>query len=355
MNLKISSLSDLKPSTWFRIMLLGWLLLALSSPIIARAEDIFCEPEPAKVTVKTPNKGSKPVHSKNFQNQASRKKIATPFLGKAAPIYPAKILAAYGDVRLQARANASTTPSITRDMLLYMGDVIQTGARGFVSLRFGDGSINVLPPNATIRLSSASKDVPRVELIKGEVESRIVKTPNAKKNTFEIQLPTVSIGVRGTHFKVSLDDIIGRVWVEDGVVKVLHRTQCLPAQEVQAMQGVRIGVSETKVIPLLDAPDLLKSEEAQLDKNKLFFLLQPVAGAVRYRAQVAADANFTDIRQEAYSTSTQIVIPNDALSDGFYFVRVSAFDELNIEGHAEAHVFLRNRRAANTGFTFQNN
>ncbi len=64
---------------------------------------------------------------------------------------------------------------------LYLNDVIETRTQSFVSLRLRDGTENAFPANAQVKLLQSSPSVAKLFLIKGGVESRVKKAPNAKK------------------------------------------------------------------------------------------------------------------------------------------------------------------------------
>lgn len=267
---------------------------------------------------------------------------------QAASVYPAKIVALKGDVRLLERNSSEVTPlQLAEDATLFLHDVIATGPRSFASVRYGDGSINVLPPNAKIRLNQASKSIARVELLRGEVESQIKKTPSATRNTFEIVLPTATIGVRGTHFRVKEDNMGGLVEVEEGVVRIVKRNACVPPQIIKAGMAAQILANSgaVHVETLLPPPDLLNLENAKRKDANMEFTVKPLDGAARYRLQIAEDSRFTRIQKEAYSDATNFEMNNDDLQDGFYYVRVSGIDKKGIEGQTGAHLFLRNRQA----------
>lgn len=313
--------------------------LACSLPIYADELDcgIAAKPKMSHF-VKTQIKADKPNSLKKRRSfNVSRVELA----------YPAKVIALKGDVQLIERNKAGASIALQKDMSLQLNDVIETGSKSFVSVRYGDGSINVLPPNAKIRLNQASKTVPRIELLKGEVESHIKKSPNATRNTFVIMLPTASIGVRGTHFRVKEDKSDFNVEVEDGIVRVARRNACIPAQLVSANMTAHILTNSTKteMSVLLPAPELLNPDQAQRKSKNMTFVLSPLAGAAKYRLQIAKDSQFLDLQAEAYSDTTSIEVANDDLQDGFYYVRVSGVNNLGLEGQTAEHLFLRNRVA----------
>lgn len=59
-------------------------------------------------------------------------------------------------------------------------------------------------------------------------------------------------------------------------------------------------------------------------------IMKPIEGATRYRAQVATDAAFLNIKQEQYSSTPQVNFHD--LKAFFYHVRLSAYDAQGLEG-----------------------
>ena len=261
-------------------------------------------------------------------------------------VYPAQVVAVRGEVFLLERGGQvlSESRALKVSDALSQGDVIQTRPKSFLSLRFGDGTTNTLPANTKIKLLEAAKGVPRVALLGGAVESRVKKSPNAQKNTFEIQLPAITVGVRGTHFTVAMNDNKQNVSVTDGVVRVQNRLICKTAIAVAGGQGLNLSSSTTAPVALLEAPQLDPDSQVQRDAQRLIFNMTPVAGAVAYRAQVAYDEAFLDIGQEVTGSTTRLAVDQDRLQDRYYYVRLSAIDETGLEGKTKQYLFFRTRQ-----------
>ena len=329
------------------LMLTGLFASVLAMPV--SAQDINCNFDQGK-QVQSPVKKSAKRNNTNSNKKSSTARSASNRSSAnasffALPIYPARVVAVNGDVVLLERAGQvlSSPRRLSALDSLDKGDVIQTRSRAFVSLRFGDGTENVLPSNAKIQLQEATKGVARVVLLNGSIESRVTRQPNAKRNTFEIQLPAVTVGVRGTHFKINTDSSQQWLSVESGLVQVQKRDTCESPLLIGAGQGVTLNQAVTAVKDLIDAPKWLGMNQAQREKNRLVFNVQPVEGATRYRAQVANDERFLDIQQETLGSSTELVFRDDDLPNGFHYVRFSAIDADGVEGKTQGHLFLRNR------------
>ncbi|WP_256737018.1 FecR family protein [Pseudomonas gingeri] len=256
---------------------------------------------------------------------------------------PAVVLHLAGEAwKLDAKGRESR---LEEGMTVDEQEAVRTASDAFVSLVLGDGSRIVLPSSSQVRLRLDDVlAVPQVILEQGQVESYVIKRAS-DHDRFRIQTPVGVLGVRGTHFRTRGED--GQVLVEvlDGQVAVSRIAapatpgktgpQRLPVAEaavpVNARQGLKIRSSgELKPIDLLPAPRLVGQDGQRGDKPVWQLFLQPLEGARRYRAQVATDVEFLNIKQERFSSTPQIQFSD--LQAAFYHVRLSAFDEQGLEG-----------------------
>ena len=305
-------------------------------PLSSRAQEADCS-----VTEPTPRFSFKALKNKPT---SSRHKLSI-IKKQVQSAYPAQVLAVRGDVVLLERNGKALTYAqpLLVGQSLYLNDVIETRTQSFMSLRLRDGTENALPANAQVKLLQSSPSVAKLFLIKGGVESRVKKAPNAKKNTFEIQMPTVSIGVRGTYFRVNVAPEGGRVEVENGTVRVAQRQVCTTPVIVNAGQGVRVDdQSISSPVTLLAAPTIDQPEAAQRKESAIVLHINPVEGARSYRAQIASDERFIDIQAEAQSDAPVVTFNGYDFVDGFYYVRVSAVDATGIQGKTRSYPLLRN-------------
>ena len=228
---------------------------------------------------------------------------------------------------------------------------VKTSPSAFVSLSLGDGSRVVLPSSSQVTLQlNTPYSIPRVVLEQGQIESYVIKR-NSDHDRFQIVTPVGVLGVRGTHFRVRNDDQQSLVEVLNGQVAV-SRDDPPPSQaarrpgkrvvdkpagplpgevQVMARQGLRIHKQgELKPVELLAAPRLL-GQAGQTGALPVWqLILQPLPGARRYRAQVATDKDFLNIKQEQFSSTPEVNFTG--LKAFFYHVRLSAFDEHGLEG-----------------------
>lgn|GEM_PF-331703 len=222
---------------------------------------------------------------------------------------------------------------------------VMTSPSAFVSLSLGDGSRIVLPSSSRITLLlNEEHSIPQVILEQGQVESYVIKRAS-DYDRFQIVTPVGVLGVRGTHFRVRDDDgdqavlevLNGQVAVnreEEPSSPQPARHSVVPDDDevqVMARQGLRIQ-KQGKLTPveLLPAPRLLGQAGQTGPVPTWQLIMKPIEGATRYRAQVATDAAFLNIKQEQYSSTPQVNFHD--LKAFFYHVRLSAYDAQGLEG-----------------------
>ena len=313
------------------------------------AEDVVCDTNTVKKSAANKNssstRSSQPRSVRRARTSArstARKSIQKRAGPERSTVYPLEVIAVTGQVEVEKNGAVSMVGVGER---LNVNDVLRTSKDSFTSVRLGDGTVNVLPPNSRIRLLQIDAYTARYDLLNGRVESRVTKSPNAKKSTFEIRVPTVSIGVRGTQFSVSYQEETGEssLEVEAGLVQVQKRFTCEPTVLVAQGEGLLLNRRDLKVQDLLDAPEWVAKDTAQR-KELLTFAVTPVVGATKYRAQIASDIAFTNIRTQQDSDSPTVRFNRDGLKDGFYFVRLYSIDANGMQGKSRQYVFLRNRK-----------
>jgi hypothetical protein len=162
-------------------------------------------------------------------------------------------------------------------------------------------------------------------------------------STFEFLTPRAITSVRGTRFRTSYDPASGATKVEVSEGKVAFREAREGEQSVAAGFGTSDALAAP--VPLLAPPDLASPDRSQTGE-KLAFVARPVAGAARYRFQIARDAGFLDVLDEAYAPTPQAEFPD--LPRGTYFVRLAAIDDHDLEGLASTYSFERRRSRLRT-------
>ncbi len=256
---------------------------------------------------------------------------------------PVRILKLEGEVNAtssQTGAAIALKPGAT----LVTGDEIHTGANGNVLLEFLDNSQLLLQKNSHLIFetqntysSSGVLDV-RIRLLRGRLETRI--NPEQKKGTrFEIHTPAAITGIRGTEFRVAMenDQKIGRTEVTHGKVAVSGTAG--KTIEVPANFGTVVTAGQPPSAPksLLPPPDLSRLPD-RIGDFPLMFDWPAIDGAEFYRAQIsnAAAASALLIDEETLANPQLRAVE---LPDGDYLLRVRAIDIDGLEGLNADHRF----------------
>ena len=275
----------------------------------------------------------------------------------------AKVIATSGPANHAFRA-APSLPLVVGTTLVE-GDRVQTGAEGFATLQFADGTHLVIPPDTSLNLGTLRETVLTgatdrvVELRSGEVESEVTHATK-RDDRFQIRSPSVVAGVRGTQFRVSYSGANHATAVEvlDGAVGVDKAAAGRPGPA----QGVPLAASERLVaarhgsvteasgavgapVLLLDAPKLAHPGKVQ-DGKTVAFDIVPVRGAAGYRVQIGRDAGLLDRVRDQRSNAPHVDM--GALPDDTWFVRIAAIDANGLEGMPNVYAFERRGLALGT-------
>ncbi|GAB2888163.1 hypothetical protein GCM10027202_15890 [Microvirgula curvata] len=144
---------------------------------------------------------------------------------------------------------------------LEAGDIIETAENAVIIIRYEDGSVSEIGPKSrlTIRQTthypSTQATSNDIRLERGSIDSRITRNP-LMPNRYDIQTPSAVTAVRGTQFRVRVDDPAeSGTEVLEGKVEV--RQDGRPVN-VSAGYGVmmRQGRGDSGVESLPAAPDL---------------------------------------------------------------------------------------------------
>jgi len=219
-------------------------------------------------------------------------------------------------------------------MTLGEGGRIRTGANAFLSIALADGSTITLPSQSTIRIERLRRfrltgEMERLfRLDDGRSQTEVTPRTNGR-DRFEIRTPISVAAVRGTDFRVAV--------LEGGkaaTTEVLDGHVGLAGGSAQATLEPGLGArvtaqGTTGPIKLLSPPDILDPERTQSD-SELVFRLAPLEHAEHYRVQIAKDAGFLDIVEEALVDRPEANLPS--VPNGDWFVRVTGIDANQLEG-----------------------
>jgi hypothetical protein len=234
-----------------------------------------------------------------------------------------------------------STSALSLGSVVLEGSQIKTEKNSFVTFELPDNSRVSVPSNSQVSLSKLRMTQfvksPRtlIKLVQGKVESK-VSPLNNNKGRFEVSSPLAIAGVRGTHFRVGVDeDKVANEVLEGGVaVGNKEKTQALvlPAGQGNIVNKTGVG----KAITLLPAPSLTAGFQLQ-ERPILQFAVQALPKAVAYHAQISRDAQSQDVIAEANDKDLRFRF--EGLDDGNYFIRVTAIDEHGLEGMPSTQAF----------------
>ncbi|HXU92424.1 MAG TPA: FecR domain-containing protein [Gallionella sp.] len=255
----------------------------------------------------------------------------------------AEVVWTQGDAR---GIDGSGSKPLQRGAMLGMGDKVQTGPDGLVTLRFSDQSRLLISANSRVTLTRMAEDgksgrgAARIALDAGAAES--IVTPRQKVGAhYEVKTPALSLAVRGTRFRVAVDGAAEttRTTVSNGVVAAAAEGKTVVLTEGTGTMAVR-GEAPSAPRTLLPAP-VMAAPAATLEKLPVQFAWQPLADAGQYRVELLDRTGrirfgewFSDVASVAWAD----------IPDGDYQLRVRGIDSAGLEGREAVHVFTLNAR-----------
>ena len=228
------------------------------------------------------------------------------------------------------------------------GMVLNTGANSFLTIGLPDHSRISIPSNSQARVSLLRKTLytasPRVEisLEKGRVTSR-VSPLQINKGSYKVRTPVSVAGVRGTEFRVRLNNGDAATEVIDGHVLASVSRENEGKLLDPAQGNFTSRTSSGPALALQPAPQLDGMPWRQ--DSRAYFEVIPQKEAAQYQVQLASDADMLDMIAEARGPAHAIILDN--IQDGSYFARLSAIDNNGLEGMPRTvAVTIRDRAVA---------
>ena len=247
------------------------------------------------------------------------------------------------------------------------GQSLQTGPNGSAVLALADGSRVRVPPSSLAQVAASRNYGARVpaaaaasaddaaaanapshwfagtlRVLRGSVEVLAAKALRARP--LEVTTPTAVVGVRGTQYRVGVDEgANGRTHAEvvEGVVRVDAIAAPVGA-DVAAGFGaaVEAGGKMSNVARLLVAPDLSALPE-RFERPVVRFALP--GPTTPLRVQVAADAGFERIvSDQRIAAGAELRIAG--LDDAQWQLRARRIDDQGIEGFDATRAFVLKAR-----------
>ncbi len=258
-------------------------------------------------------------------------------------VVPARLLSAFGDVRIADKPAAA-------GVAFNVGDTIRTGESSTAVVLLADGSHVKLAPDTEGRLdeqrrfqikaTAAAIDdglvAASLRLLSGSIEVFASKVLRARP--LEVSTPTAVIGVRGTTYRVRNDVTpataaasevnASATEVLEGQVHAQVGASATQSVDVPAHFGASLEAGKKPlVLPLPPAPDL-SALPALFDHLPIRFHL---AGNWPLRVQVANDAVFDHIQLDLHvAAGDDVRIPQ--LADGTWHLRARRINPEGLEG-----------------------
>ena len=257
------------------------------------------------------------------------------------------IASARGPVTVNSAAARSSMP-------VAEGATVRTGAQGFATLAFDNGSRTSLPSNSALIISRAriyqidgSRDV-ELELVSGAMRSKVQPMSGAGDRN-RVRTRHSVTAVRGTEFGTSVNDadhgVISEVY--EGRVALAAPDAIAADNEplVAAGFGVKLSANGARIeAALLAAPTLADPGKIQSGDALSFAIESSAAGTTGYRVELATDASFVEQIADARAVGPVLTLP--APEDGRYYLRLSAVDANGFVGMPVTYAFRRIRSGA---------
>ncbi len=254
---------------------------------------------------------------------------------------------------LWVRGSARVRRADGIDVVALVGATLDEGARvttaagAAIGLRLTTGATITIGEGADVAFDelrlvpAAGAARTRIDLRRGRLQNA-VPARAAPGQRYEIRTPVITTAVRGTTFRVGVDDsgTAAVAEVTDGTVGVARAAESLDVAAgfgAIAREGVPLGPPR----PLLPAAQVAATAVQQRLPARLRW--SPVPGATRYRAELRAGAPAAaaddPLIDERVVTAPEVRWPD--LADGRYRVVIRAIDAEGLEGaDAEARLEL---------------
>ena len=230
---------------------------------------------------------------------------------------------------------------LTTDSVLYLGDTVVTDD-GSVVLEFANGSRVSVEPQSRLSFDVLTKwrdtgmvDT-RIRLLKGRLQNTInpLKGPVSK---FEVTTPSAVATVRGTWFRVRVDDTGETIFneVSEGQVNVKNTDGVQPVP-----QGFGIIAEANK--PIEPPVELLPSPEYRVAPDKVTgypaqFAWRAIPGATGYRVEIYRGDELNVLTEATSTSEAELALPK--LESDDYKIRVRGIDSDGLEGLDSDHEF----------------
>ena len=251
----------------------------------------------------------------------------------------AQVLLVYGDVNSMSAAG-SELHQVKKGDLLMQGDSLITGKNSLAKLLFADGSNIDIQPNSNLIIQQSYKYagketfVTNLKLVKGRTEVS-ANQDHVVGNSLQIQTPSAVAAVRGTQFRVGVED-------NNALQETLEGKVAFSAsgQEVLITKGYGSVAEKDKAplppIQLPTAPDVSGLVKL-IEGNQAEFNIPPQHDVAALVGRLALDAEFTQLIDEQTAQTGKLIFLN--LVNGQYYLKIRAQDQHGLQSLDAVHAF----------------
>lgn len=253
---------------------------------------------------------------------------------------PAQAMLASVNGVVRWRGNDTEWQDAASGQQLVSGAALETQENSSALLILADGSRIVVSPNSQIVLDTLSLYADglmadtRMRLQQGQAD--IQANPQQRSHqSLKIQTPSAQAVVRGTRFRLGVDDGATREETVEGLVMV---SAAGVGVDVPKGRGTvaKTGQPPMRPVPLLPAADVA-GLPARFERLPMRFPLPRFAGAVDWQGQVATDTTFERILLGKSARGDSLTFAD--LPNGDYVLRLRAIDANGLQGLDALHAF----------------
>lgn len=253
---------------------------------------------------------------------------------------PAQAMLASVNGVVRWRGNDTEWQDAASGQLLVSGAALETQENSSALLILADGSRIVVSPNSQIVLDTLSLYADglmadtRMRLQQGQAD--VQANPQQRSHqSLKIQTPSAQAVVRGTRFRLAVDDGATREETVEGLVKV---SAAGAGVDVPKGRGTvaRTGQPPMRPVPLLPAADVT-GLPTRFERLPMRFPLPRHAGALEWHGQVANDTTFERILLGKSLHGDSLTFAD--LPNGDYVLRLRAIDANGLQGLDALHAF----------------
>lgn len=238
--------------------------------------------------------------------------------------------------------------------LVSEGAVLRVPAGCQLTLSMPDGSRVLMPSGASVKIERLRtpnvSGLPQIrfKLLQGRMGLDVLKKRPAGSN-FEVQTPQAIAGVRGTQFRVGLDEAqISRFEVLDGQVQQQGQTDDTFSQ-LQAGFGQWVNAKGTSALPTaLPAAPQFQQYQPQNPSGSGNLLFAPAPQAVAYSWRQSPSVNHLAMNSEL--SAQPLSLTTRTLSTKAQAWYVSSIDSAGLQGLEQTYAMCHDSAGAQKGF-----